>query len=103
MRDLNIMLAKSYLNLISVRSKDDKHTEQILNALDQIIFLEEWRSKAIKMINEKEKKLIKQGSEVINYKNELSSLLNKLEGLERQNTEQQSVIDKLLDNKIKNF
>ena len=103
MRELNIMLARSYLNLISVRSKDEKHTEQIINALDQLIYLEEWRSKAIKMINEKEQKLIKQGSEVINYKSELSSLLNELDGLERQNTEQQSVIERLTENKTKNF
>ena len=103
MRELNIMLARSYLNLISVRSKDEKHTEQIINALDQLIYLEEWRSQAIKMINEKEQRLIKQGSEVINYKSELSSLLNELDGLERQNTEQQSVIERLTENKTKNF
>ena len=85
MRDLNIILAKSYLNIISIRSKDPIHTEQILNTLDQINYLEDQRRKAIKLLNQKETELKSRSKQIKEKNKELSDLKIKLQELQKEN------------------
>ena len=81
-RDLNIILARSYINLMSARAKTELQTEHLDNVYSQLDYLENWRKQAIKMINEKEQELIKRSVTIKNLSSEVSLLKNDLDGLE---------------------
>ena len=101
--DLNISLAKSYLVLLGARSKNTKHTEQIDNCFTQFNYLESWRNKAIKMINAKNQLLIQQEQENKLLESEISKLNIELSQLKGLSKDQQQQIDRLIDEKTKDF
>lgn len=96
-REINIISAKSYLNIISVRSKDKKHTEHITNALDQIIFLEDWRNKAIKLINSKEKILIDRAKKIEQLNSENLRIENELQKCKEELDNRKKEVETMLE------
>ena len=81
-RDLNIIKARSFVNIMSVRAKEQPYIDNLDNVYDQLIYLENWRAKAIKMLNEKEQELRRRSVTIQNLSSEVSILKNDLDGLE---------------------
>ena len=98
MKDLQIIQARSYLNMMSIRTKDKKHEEHLKNALEQIEFLEIWRGKAIKMIKELQQSNIKMGLKVSESDSKLSLNKNEVSLLEMENTHLKEQINNLINN-----
>jgi len=96
MIDLNVMLARSYLNIISIRSKDLKHSEHIDNTIDILNGLETWRQQAIKRILEDNKKITILTAELQTAKLEISKVNSEADSLERENIELRKQIETLL-------
>ena len=51
MKELKIIQAKAYINMMGARTNREEHREQLDNAYNQIQYLENWRQKAIILIN----------------------------------------------------
>jgi len=96
MIDLNVMLARSYLNIISSRSKDLKHSEHIDNTIDILNGLETWRQQAIKRILEDNKKITILTTELQTAKLEISKVNSEADSLERENMELRKQMETLL-------
>ena len=96
MIDLNVMLARSYLNIISSRSKDLKHSEHIDNTIDILNGLETWRQQAIKRILEDNKKITILTAELQTAKLEISKVNSEADSLERENMELRKQMETLL-------
>lgn len=95
MIELNVMLARSYLTIISSRSKDLKHSEHIDNTIDILNGLEVWRMSAVKRINADYKKITNLTTELQNVKLELSKTNSEADSLERENMELRKQIETL--------
>ena len=80
-RDLNIITARSYINLMSARAKTELQVEHLDNVYNQLEYLEQWRRTAIKMLNEKEIELRKRAETIQNLSSEVSTLKTELSGL----------------------
>ena len=98
MKDLQIIQARSYLNMMSIRTKDKKHEEHLKNALDQIDFLEIWRGKAIKMIKELQQSNVKMQSKVSESDSKLTLNKNEVSLLEQELVHLREQVDNLINN-----
>lgn len=80
-RDLNIMTARGYINLMSARAKTELQIEHLDNVYEQLDFLEAWREKAIELLKEKENELHKRAVTIQNLSSEVNVLKNDLSAL----------------------
>lgn len=103
--NFQLIQAKRYLQAIALRSNNEQHTEHIDNALDNLIKLEQRDRQLVKMVNEKERELIKRGlriekleSDIRLLKNRESVLNGKIDSLESINNNLLESIEKDFDN-----
>ena len=98
MRELKIIQARSYLNMMAARTNREEHTEQLDNCYNQIVYLERWRRKAIKLINGTQINNRKLTDKVFLNASKRSKLENEVLILEQENEHLRTQIENLTKN-----
>lgn len=99
-RTLQIIQARSYLNMMSIRTNNELHAEHLTNAMYQIIFLEEWRGKVIKLFSEREAIALETQDELRALRLEVSELKTKNTKLEQALEIRETTVENLTEGMI---